>query len=121
MVGLQEKAIENLLCLIPTKVFMRKNEKSISSSILRSIFWLLGVLVQIFFFVILQSKVDPNNINTFFKESNTRPKYFDTTVKNVDLMLSVDLDCTNVNSSSTSNNTEGEIPIWSIVPFISSR
>ena len=26
MVGLQEKAIENLLCLIPTKVFMRKNE-----------------------------------------------------------------------------------------------
>ena len=26
MAGLQEKAIETLLCLIPTKVFMRKNE-----------------------------------------------------------------------------------------------
>ena len=90
---------------------------SISSSILRSIFFITWSISTDTLFTISYSqqilllKVDPNNINTFLKESNTRPKYFDTTVKNVDLMLSVDLDCTNVNSSSTSNNTEGEIPI----------
>ena len=113
MVGLQEKVIENLLCLIPTKVFMRKNEKSISSSILRSIILIiLSISTDIYFRIIkIYSKIDPNVIKTFLKVLNTRPKYFDTTVRNVHLMLSVDLDCTNVNSSSTSNNTEGEIPI----------
>ena len=110
MAGLQEKAIENLLCLIPTKVFMRKNEKSISSSILRSI--ILSISTDICYSLQkIYSKIDPNIIKTFLKVLNTRPKYFDTTVRNVHLMLSVDLDCTNVNSSSTSNNTEGEIPI----------
>ena len=50
MAGLQEKAIENLLCLIPTKVFMRKNEKSISSSILRSIILIiLSISTDIYF------------------------------------------------------------------------
>ena len=50
MAGLQEKAIETLLCLIPTKVFMRKNEKSISSSILRSIILIiLSISTDIYF------------------------------------------------------------------------
>ena len=111
MAGLQEKAIENLLCLIPTKVFMRKNEKSISSSILRSIILIILSISTDIYFRKIYSKIDPNIIKTFLKVLNTRPKYFDTTVRNVHLMLSVDLDCTNVNSSSTSNNTEGEIPI----------
>ena len=82
---------------------------SISSSILKTIILvILSISTDIYF---RKSKVDPNNIKTFFKVFNTRPKYFDTPVKNVHLMLSVDLDCTNVNSSNTSNNTEGEIPI----------
>ena len=50
MVGLQEKAIENLLCLIPTKVFMRKNKKSMSSLILRSIILIiLSISTDIYF------------------------------------------------------------------------
>ena len=50
MAGLQEKAIENLLCLIPTKVFMRKNKKSMSSLILRSIILIiLSISTDIYF------------------------------------------------------------------------
>ena len=66
MAGLQEKAIENLLCLIPTKVFMRKNEKSISSSILRSI--ILSISTDICYSLQkIYSKIDPNIIKTFFE------------------------------------------------------
>ena len=111
MAGLQEKAIETLLCLIPTKVFMRKNEKSISSSILRSIILIILSISTDIYFRNSKKFILKLIIKTFLKVVNTRPKYFDTTVKNVHLMLSVDLDCTNVNSSNTSNNTEGEIPI----------
>ena len=89
---------------------------SISSSILRSIILIiLSISTDIYFRNIRRKKLILKLIHefikTFLKVLNTRPKYFDTTVRNVHLMLSVDLDCTNVNSSSTSNNTEGEIPI----------